>query len=98
VLTNYKANSDLSALQTQLTDFSNAVTALTPADATENEQVFMQALSKIETNITNCIISDAIAVGAQLIAEMCYRTMTDDAFRAEVHESYQKALKIKLEG
>jgi hypothetical protein len=29
---------------------------------------------------------------------MCYRTMTDDAFRAEVHESYQNALNIKLEG
>ena len=41
---------------------------------------------------------DAIAVGARLIAEMCYRTMTDEAFRAEVHDSYQKALKIKLEG
>ena len=41
---------------------------------------------------------EAIAVGAQLIAELCYRTMTDEAFRAEVHESYQSALKIKLEG
>ena len=64
VLTSYKASSDLSALQSQLTAFSTAVNALTPADATENEQVFMQALSKIETNITNCIISDAIAVGS----------------------------------
>ena len=42
--------------------------------------------------------NDAIAVGAQLIAELCYRTMTDEAFRAEVHDSYQKALKVKLEG
>lgn len=64
VLTDYRTSSDLSALQTQLTASSTAVTALMPADATENEQVFMQALSKIETNITNCIISDAIAVGS----------------------------------
>ena len=64
VLTSYKASSDLSALQTQLTGFSTAVTALLPADATENEQMFIQALQKIESNITNCIISDAIAVGS----------------------------------
>ena len=64
VLTSYKASSDLTSLQAQLTAFSTAVTALMPADATENEQMFMQALSKIETNITNCIISDAIAVGS----------------------------------
>lgn len=65
VITDYSAsNSDLAALQTQLTDFSNAVAALMPSDATENEQVFVQALQKIESNITNCIISDAIAVGS----------------------------------
>ncbi len=64
VLKAYQASSDLGALQSQLTAFSNAVSALLPAEATENEQIFVQALQKIETNITNCIISDAIAVGA----------------------------------
>ena len=64
ILTGYRASSDLTALQSSLTAFSTAVSALAPTDATENEQIFMQALSRIETNITNCIISDAIAVGA----------------------------------
>lgn len=65
VLTDYAAsNSNLASLQTQLTDFSTAVNALTPAEATENELIFMDALKKIETNISNCIISDAIAVGS----------------------------------
>lgn len=64
ILTNYKASSDLGALQGQLTSFSAAVTALQPAEATENEKIFVQALNKIETNIANCIVSDAIAVGA----------------------------------
>ena len=41
---------------------------------------------------------DAIAVGAQLIAELVYRTMTDEAFRSEVNESYQTSLKAKLNG
>lgn len=64
ILTEYKANSDLTALQTQLSGLSAAVNALLPAEATENEQIFVQALTQIESNITNCIISDAIAVGA----------------------------------
>ena len=40
----------------------------------------------------------AIADGAQLIAELVYRTMTDDNFRSQVNESYQTALKAKLDG
>ena len=40
----------------------------------------------------------AIADGAQLIAELVYKTMTDDAFRSQVNESYQTALKAKLDG
>lgn len=65
VLTDYAAsNSDLAALQAKLTASSAAVDALLPADATENEQIFLNALKKIEGNITNCIISDAIAVGS----------------------------------
>lgn len=64
VITNYSAGGDLSSLQNTLNTFAASVTALSPEDATENEQVFLQALQKIETNITNCIISDAIAVGS----------------------------------
>lgn len=64
VITNYSQSSDLSALQSQLTAFASTVSALSPEDATENEQIFVQALQKIESNITNCIISDAIAVGS----------------------------------
>ena len=64
VITAYSTSGDLSSLQTQLTAFGAAVTALSPEDATENEQIFVQALQKIESNITNCIISDAIAVGS----------------------------------
>ena len=64
VITNYSASGDLSSLQSTLNTFADAVTALSPEEATENEQIFIQALQKIETNITNCIISDAIAVGS----------------------------------
>lgn len=64
VITDYSVSSDLSALQSQLTAFASTVSALSPEDATENEQVFVQALQKIESNITNCIISDAISVGS----------------------------------
>lgn len=64
VLNAYRADSDLTALQTRLTNSAGAVSALTPEDATENELIFMQALQKIEGNITNCIISDAIAVSS----------------------------------
>lgn len=64
VLNSYTASSDLVALQTQLSGFSTAIAALQPSEATENEQIFIAALTKIEANITNCIISDAIAVGA----------------------------------
>ena len=64
VLTDYQASNDLVTLQTQLNGFAAAVSALQPAEATENEKIFVEALTKIEANITNCIISDAIAVGA----------------------------------
>lgn len=40
----------------------------------------------------------AIADGAQLIAELVYRTLTDDAFRASVEASYQRARTAKLDG
>lgn len=39
----------------------------------------------------------AIADGAQLIAELVYRTMTDESFRSEVNSSFQAALKAKLD-
>ena len=64
VITNYSADGDLSSLQNTLNTFAASVSALSPEEATENEQIFLQALQKIETNITNCIISDAIAVGS----------------------------------
>ena len=64
IIADYSANSNLAALQTQTSDLSTAVTALLPADATENEQIFVDALEKIQTNINNSVISDAIAVGA----------------------------------
>ena len=38
----------------------------------------------------------AIADGAQLLAELVYRTMTDDTFRIAVSESFQAALQTKL--
>jgi len=64
VITDYSAGGDLTTLQSQLTAFAATVSALSPEDATENEQIFVQALQKIESNITNCIISDAIAIGS----------------------------------
>lgn len=38
----------------------------------------------------------AIADGARLIAQLVYRTMTDESFRAAVHASWQSALDAKL--
>ena len=65
VLTDYSSGGgDLTTLQTQLADSAAAIEALLPAEATENEQLFVNALKQIETNIANCIISDAIAVGS----------------------------------
>lgn len=64
VIQAYSASGDLTSLQSQLTTFAATVNELSPEDATENEQIFVQALQKIESNITNCIISDAIAVGS----------------------------------
>jgi len=64
VILDYSNGGDLASLQNQLTAFSNTVSALSPEDVTENEGIFVQALQKIESNINNCIISDAIAVGS----------------------------------
>ena len=52
----------LAALTVKLQESSNAVNALLPEEATENEQLFVSALQKIESNIANCIMSDALAV------------------------------------
>lgn len=63
ILTDYSSQgSSLTALSAQLQQSAAAVDALLPENATENEQLFMTALKKIETNIANCIISDAMAV------------------------------------
>lgn len=65
ILSDYQSGgSDTMALQTQLNGSAAAVEALLPADATENEQLFISALNQIEKNIANCIISDAIAIGS----------------------------------
>ena len=53
---------DLITLASQLQANKEAVTALRPEDATEEEGIFVSALEKIEDNINNCITSDAIAV------------------------------------
>ena len=56
------AGNSLTALMTELDKSSAEITALLPDDATDNEKLFGQALSKIEGNIANCITSDALAL------------------------------------
>ena len=52
----------LTALMSALDTKSAEVTALLTDEATDNEKLFNQALTKIEANIANCITSDALAV------------------------------------
>lgn len=52
----------LAALTMKLQESANTINALLPEEATENEQLFVKALQKIESNIANCIMSDALAV------------------------------------
>lgn len=67
MLTTYtsSASDGLIALNTALQESAAEVTALLPEDATENEQLFVDALESIQANIGNCILSDALAVGQQ---------------------------------
>lgn len=64
ILSQYQSASNGSLTQlSALLDASTAeVTALLPEDATDNEQTFMKALEQIQTNIVNCVITDAMAV------------------------------------
>lgn len=57
------ADGGLSALSAVLQSSTAELAALTPEEPTENEQIFLNALNKIESNIANCITSDALAVG-----------------------------------
>lgn len=52
----------LVTLTTKLQNSASELSALLPEEATENEQLLLEALQKIETNIANCITSDALAV------------------------------------
>lgn len=52
----------LTELSTTLQSSSAELQALLPEEATENEQLFMDALQQIEKNIGNCITSDALAI------------------------------------
>jgi len=56
---------DMVSLAAALQSSSAEINALLPEDATENEKLFLSALNRIETNIGNCITSDAIAVASK---------------------------------
>lgn len=63
MLTAYTSSGNsLTTLVTELDADSAELQALRPAEPTENEALFMDALSKIQTNIANCITSDALAI------------------------------------
>ena len=63
MLDNYTdAGNDLATLSTSLSSMKAQITALTPEDATDNEKLYMQALTRIDNNIANCITSDAMAL------------------------------------
>ncbi len=59
------SSSGVTALTPQLQASAAEVEALLPEDATENEQLFVDALESIESNIANCITSDALALSRQ---------------------------------
>ena len=59
------AGNSLTALMAELDKDSAAITALLPDDATDNEKLFGDALTKIEGNIANCITSDALALSTK---------------------------------
>ena len=66
MLSVYASSDDgLIALNTALQSSADEIAALAPEDATENEQLFIEALESIQTNIGNCVLSDALAVGQQ---------------------------------
>ena len=63
ILTDYSASgNDLTTLSASLTNSSSELKALLPDDATENENLYMSALTRIQNNIANCVTSDALAL------------------------------------
>lgn len=62
---NAYASEGLTGLTMSLSTASSEIQALLPEDATENELLFHDALTSIETNIANCVTSDALAVSQQ---------------------------------
>ncbi len=66
ILSTYtSAGSSLTTLVASLDAQAAEITSLLPEDATDNEKLFSQALTKIESNIANCITSDALALSSQ---------------------------------
>lgn len=63
MLSDYTASGDdLTALLASLETSAQEIQALTPENATEEETLYVSALSKIENDIANCLTSDALAV------------------------------------
>ena len=58
------AGNDLTALSTSLSTASTEITALLPEEPTENEQLFVRALTQIQRNINNCVTADAMELSA----------------------------------
>lgn len=63
LLSDYTASGDdLTALLASLDASAQEIQSLTPENATEEETLYVNALSKIEKDIANCLTSDALAV------------------------------------
>lgn len=63
ILSDYTASgSDLTALLATLDASAQEVQALLPESATEEETLYVDALKKIESDIANCLTSDALAL------------------------------------
>ena len=63
-LINQYTSDGLLTLSTSLTQASDAINALMPAEPAANDQTFMDALRKIETNIGSAVTMDALAEGS----------------------------------
>ena len=62
LLSDYTASGDdLTALLASLDASAQEIQSLTPENATEEETLYVNALSKIEKDIANCLTSDALA-------------------------------------
>ncbi len=63
-----EADSSLLTLSSELDESTAEVSALLPEDYTETEQLFIEALNQIQSNIVNCIITDAMALSDEQAA------------------------------